>query len=374
MPLYEMTPHTLDALAPTTFAEAGFRERDDLQRLLRDRIGAIAPGTLVIAEEFGQFEASKRRIDLLGVDTDGTIVVIELKRTVDGGHMELQALRYAAMVSQMTLEQAAEYYGDYLRKHGDSRDPREAIDQHLANANVPEAAFGKRVRIVLASADFDKELTTAVLWLNDQGLDITCMRLSPYCFNEHILLDIQQIIPLPEAKDHQVRVREKNTSERKATNEVGELCREFFSQLLRRSSEQGFSLFRTISPPAAGSMTVSAAPVKGARWVYAVRKDSVKLQLDFAGPDRELNLRHFKAIEAEQANIEEDLGSSLEWRCEAGSKQAQIEWTRDIGGWQSDRERWPEIQNRMIDAMKRFEQALRPHMTKLDDVSLPPPA
>jgi len=33
-------------------------------------------------------------------------VVIELKRTNDGGHMELQAIRYASMVSAMTFERA----------------------------------------------------------------------------------------------------------------------------------------------------------------------------------------------------------------------------------------------------------------------------
>ena len=53
-------------------------------------------GVLVVAEEFGDWEESKRRIDLLGLDRDATLVVIELKRTDDGGHMELQAIRYAA--------------------------------------------------------------------------------------------------------------------------------------------------------------------------------------------------------------------------------------------------------------------------------------
>jgi hypothetical protein len=45
------------------------------------------------AEEYGLFEDSRRRMDLLALDHTGTLVVIELKRTDDGGHMELQALR-----------------------------------------------------------------------------------------------------------------------------------------------------------------------------------------------------------------------------------------------------------------------------------------
>ncbi|MFG3689544.1 hypothetical protein [Micromonospora sp. NPDC047740] len=37
-------------------------------------------------------------------------MVIELKRTDDGGHMELQALRYAAMVSAMSFDEVAAAY------------------------------------------------------------------------------------------------------------------------------------------------------------------------------------------------------------------------------------------------------------------------
>jgi Protein of unknown function (DUF2924) len=33
---------------------------------------------------------------------------------------------------------------------------------------------------VLASANFSKELTTAVLWLRDRDIDIRCVRLQPY--------------------------------------------------------------------------------------------------------------------------------------------------------------------------------------------------
>ncbi len=52
----------------------------------------IAPDLLVVSEEFGEWDDSRRRIDLLAIDRDANLVVIELKRTEDGGHMELQAI------------------------------------------------------------------------------------------------------------------------------------------------------------------------------------------------------------------------------------------------------------------------------------------
>jgi RecB family endonuclease NucS len=44
-----------------------------------------------MAEEFSDWQDRSRRIDLLCLDTDANLVVVELKRTNDAGHMELQA-------------------------------------------------------------------------------------------------------------------------------------------------------------------------------------------------------------------------------------------------------------------------------------------
>lgn len=66
--------------------------------------------------QFGAFADARRRIDLLGVDRDGRLGVVELIRTADGGHLELQALRYAAMISVMTFDDLVEHYQLHLAK------------------------------------------------------------------------------------------------------------------------------------------------------------------------------------------------------------------------------------------------------------------
>lgn len=104
MPIYQIDGEGITPLERTTFAEQNLRERRDLQSLLKDHIEVISPETLIVAEEFGDWEESRRRIDLLGVDKDANLLVFELKRTQDGGHMELQAIRYAAMISTLTFD------------------------------------------------------------------------------------------------------------------------------------------------------------------------------------------------------------------------------------------------------------------------------
>ncbi|WP_420467635.1 hypothetical protein [Panacagrimonas sp.] len=216
MPLYQLAADAIEPVVTTTFAAAGLRERQHLQALLRQRIDVIAPDTLVIAEEFGEWTDGRRRIDLLGIDRLGNLVVIELKRTEDGGHMELQAIRYAAMVAAMTFDRAVDIFQQFLESQGADADARSGLLDFLGWDEPDEEHFAQDVRIVLASAEFSRELTTSVLWLNEHGLDIRCVRMRPFEHAGQVLIDIQPIIPLPEVEDYQVRVRDKARLEQAA--------------------------------------------------------------------------------------------------------------------------------------------------------------
>src|SRR5260370_5411881 len=160
MALYELTKDSISVLNETTLASHNIGERSDLQRLLRSHAAVIAPDTLIIAEEFCDWDDSKRRIDLIGVDTDANLGVIELKRTEDGGRMELQAIRYAAMISAMRFSQAVEIYRRYLEQTHSSVDAEESLLKFLGWDVPNEETFGQEVRIILVSAEFSKEITT----------------------------------------------------------------------------------------------------------------------------------------------------------------------------------------------------------------------
>jgi hypothetical protein len=215
--LFEMTTEVLQAIPPTNFAAEGIWERRDLQRLLRDNIAAIDENLLVIAEEFGDFEGSDRRIDLLCVDRDARVVVVELKRTFDGGHMDLQALRYAAMVSALTFNQVVDVFERHLARMNPDRqgEGRQILTDWLDDTDE----LSGDVRIVLVSAGFGTEITTTVLWLTTTySLDITCIRLVPHRVGDRILLDITQLIPLPEAEEFTIRLRHREQAVRAASN------------------------------------------------------------------------------------------------------------------------------------------------------------
>lgn len=217
MALFEMAGETLAPVPATDFAAEGIWERRDLQRVLRNNIDAIDDTLLVVAEEFGDFEGSGRRIDLLCVDREARLVVVELKRTSDGGHMELQALRYAAMVSAMTFDQLAEIFHRHLARTApdNAEHARRALAEWLDEAGGEDAVLSGEVRIVLIAAGFGTEITTTVLWLNEvYNLDITCVRVVPHRVAGRLLLDVSQLIPLPEAEEFTVKLRRRDQAVR----------------------------------------------------------------------------------------------------------------------------------------------------------------
>lgn len=216
MALYRLTQDKLEQLPLTSFESEGIRERSDLQRIIRDQPDVLEEGLLIVSEEFSNWEDSYLRIDLLGIGSDARLVVIELKRDERGGVMELQAIRYAAMVSNITLEQLVDAHQVYLHKRRSTENARTRIYEHLGvTEQVEPEIYTERPRILLVSGDFSKELTTSVLWLNQSGLNIRCMKLQLYQTGDGLLLETNQVIPLPEAERFLIQLREKgNEAER----------------------------------------------------------------------------------------------------------------------------------------------------------------
>jgi RecB family endonuclease NucS len=75
---------TMSRLGSTPLAAAGILERNDLQQMIRNTpaefFAELGKQLLPLGEEIRPSEVVDDRIDLLALDTDGTAVIIELKR------------------------------------------------------------------------------------------------------------------------------------------------------------------------------------------------------------------------------------------------------------------------------------------------------
>lgn len=364
MPIYQITETELKPVPPTRFDVESMFERRDLQRLLRDHISVLDENLMVMAEEFGDWIDSSRRIDLLCLDRDANLVVVELKRTEDGGHMDLQALRYAAMVSAMTFEQLIATHARFRSRQGHApEDARAAILGFLGWSEVQEDQFAQDTRIILASADFSRELTTSVMWLNDRELDIRCVRIKPYRLDGGpLLLDVQQLIPLPEASDFQTQIGAKRQAERQDRSERHEVRYRFWESLLALARTRS-DVHANRSPTKDGWLAGSAGR-NGFQFTYSIREfdSQVELWIGHGAGQRDRNKAAFHALRAQQAAI--DPGNELDWQELPDREGCRI---RKLipGGYKSDSQEWPEIQTQLVEAMLNLDQALRPRVASL---------
>lgn len=231
MSIFTVNNDSLIALEKTKFSEQGVKERQNLQQWIKKNISILGEELLVISEEFSQWDSNKR-LDLLAVDRIGNLVIIELKRDENGAYAELQALRYAAMVSTMRFSQAVETFAGYLQRNGFDQSCARAILLEFINSEDDEPEnFAGDTRIILVSAEFSRELTSTVMFLNERNMDIRCVRMVPHKLPDGtLLLDVQQTIPLPESKDYQIQVRAQAEERRKAMrNSAKDFSRYIFS-------------------------------------------------------------------------------------------------------------------------------------------------
>lgn len=364
MALFEITANRFQEVSLASFADLKLRERGDLQRLLRTQIEVLGDDLYVLAEEFGDWDESRRRIDLLAIDKEANLVVIELKRTNDGGHMDLQAIRYASMVSTMTMERAVEIHSSYLSHIGGPCSEAETlILEFLGWEARDEDRFADDVRILLVSEDFGKELTTAVLWLRERAIDIRCVRLRPYRHGESTFMDVQQIIPLPEVNDYQVQVREKEQQERKSRTERHALNLRFWQQLVAMARESNTR--HANRKPTEYHYLSAGAGVFGLSFVHSIRETYAMVELYIDVKEEEKNKILFDRLFAQKDEIEKKFGEPLVWERLDNRRACRIKHDIAAGGLKSPEAEWPTIQQAMMKAMERLEAALLPAINAL---------
>lgn len=357
MTIYKIDETGLSAVAETSFATVGIYERSNIQQYLLKNIEVLGDRLMVVAEEFSGWLDSSRRIDLLCIDPNANLVVVELKRTDDGGHMDLQSLRYAAMVSAMTFDHLVDAHAHFLK--ADTNSARAAILEFLEWEDVLEEQFAQDVRIVLAAADFGKELTTSVIWLNERGLDIRCVRLKPYRLEGGpILLDVQQLIPLPEAASFQTQLGAKRRAERESRGDRHSARIAWWTALITRPGAEEHA---RIAPKASRFHFVR---IDGFQWAYLVwqKECCVELFIDLGSEAATQEL--FEALLAERADLEQRFGATLVWEPVGNSRGAKVIYVLE-GGYRTPEDEWDRIQTQQVDAMGRLRAALGPAVKRL---------
>jgi len=278
--------------------------------------------------------------------------------------MELQAIRYASMISAMTFERAEQIHAEFLVRMGESaEEARTRMLTFLGWDEPDEENFAPDVRIVLVSEDFGKELTTAVLWLRDRDIDIRCIRLRPYLDGEKRLVDVQQIIPLPEANEYQVQIREKEQVGRKKRAERHDVRLKFWEGLIAVARVRK-TRHANIKPGAYHWLGASSG-IRGLGFNYVIVQEYGVTELYIDRGDAAENKQIFDHLYAMKDEIEKSFGGTLQWERLDTKRACRIKHVVERGGYRSPETQWAEIQLEMVDTMTKLEASIRPGLESL---------
>jgi hypothetical protein len=184
--VWEINDGKLVSRDGTIFAES--HREDELEEWIAQSTDILGEKLLIIARQLPIPEVG--RLDLLGMDASGKLVIIELKRAMAPREAVAQALDYASWLNSTSEEEVFAYANQYLQGHnGDA-------DRGLADAF--ENTFGTKLpelvcqnhRILLVAAGLDASAERIVNYLAQRhSLDINAV-----FFNYCALSDNKQIL------------------------------------------------------------------------------------------------------------------------------------------------------------------------------------
>ena len=199
--------HTATQVEEVDFSALGLRERQNIQEWVAAHPDILGDDLLIIAKEFNAFDGTNERADLVAVDSEGAVVIIELKRDDSGTDTHWQAVKYASYFRGASAEQIVELLADYANV--EANEAAEELREHMGIIDDDLSGLNRRQRIILASHRFAPEVTSAVLWLNEQAEFpdlITCVTLIPHRDQEALYIQATTLLPVPGTESLEVSV------------------------------------------------------------------------------------------------------------------------------------------------------------------------
>jgi len=228
---YDKDKNELIQIEETAFSIERLMESQNIETWIRRNPSILSEGEeedlIIISEQ--KASLTKKRLDLLGVDKFGNIVIIELKRDLAEKMAEFQAITYASSYVNTTFDEACKIYAEYLEKNkvevGLSettsflKEAENTLGNFCASINIPED-FNKNQRIILVAGDFSQDLLSAVTWLILKGIRVECIKLILYKDNNELFIQPKRILPTPDISENIVKIRiaeEESTDKKRKT-------------------------------------------------------------------------------------------------------------------------------------------------------------
>lgn len=229
---------------------------------------------------------------------------------------------------------------------------------HLGKLLTYLAALDAKMAVWIV-AEPRPEHVRAVGWLNESGLaNFYLLKLEAIRVGESEPAPLLTLITGPSEETTQAGDKKKEFVRRENATY------HFFEGLLERARKRT-PLHANISPGRNHWVGTSAGH-SGMAFNYVILRNiaRVELYIDAGADSAERSKVMFDALAAQKDPIEKEFGAALHWERLDGARACRISAPIEKGGLLAE-DRWPEIQDAMIDAMVRLEKALKPSLDQL---------
>ncbi len=343
----------------TDFKSNNILERQHIEKWIENYPDILGEELLVITTEYDKFDKTNERLDILALDKGGNLVIIELKRDDSGKYVDLQAVKYAAFCSTLQLDDICLMYQTYSDMHGKKLSDEQSRENILSFIDDEEfEEINDRPRIILVARQFRPEVTASVLWLRKFGIDLSCVRLSPYDLGDgNIAFESNVIIPLPEARDYIIET-EKKDSRTLTVSQVEYI--EFYKELTRRLKGR---IDREYSSPQPKSYYSISTGIGGIHFEWAFHgrpRSSFGVELHFEKGSHETNLGILSKIQGRLPQLEINLQEKLIIQKEWGENWSRIYVKKEGGQFTEELKEWA------VDKMAKMITELQPVLDEMD--------
>lgn len=367
--MYQINAATneLIELSEQRFADLGFKEREHLQEWLAKCPTALGEDLLVIQKEFDGFNETRERLDLLALDKQGNLVLIENKLDDSGRDLVWQSLKYASYCSSLKKADIERIYQEFLDRHQGGGKASERIVEFLEAEDFSDVILnsGTEQRIKLVSAKFRKEVTSTVLWLLQYGLHIECFKATPFKHGDNLFLNIEQIIPTPEAADFMIGINEKEKEEKQAERTrtaAQEQNRSFWQKTQEALNQAGVSLYNNVTP-SKDHWLWTGSGLSGVPYSMIFLKSEARVEISIVRPVKEDSKRIFDLLFAKKTQIEERFGAEFTWMRLDDHKSSRISYGHPFDG--ANPEEWPKMINWLVEHIQKLEKAFAPALQQV---------
>mgnify|MGYP007061770020 FL=1 len=258
--LFQVNESGATPVPSTRLSQMGFKEHKDLEAWVIEHPQILGEDILIVTDQFDRWEAATGerpldRLDVLGLGSDGRLVLAELKRDRAPRGAHLQAITYAALVARLAPHDVVKELQRHLQRQAEQADrrpgepaetwtaddARELVEAHCGGPLDEEIL--RSPRIVLVAGGFSPVTLTAVDWQASQGLDVTLQQVQAYALpSGEKIVTVSKLFPLASTEDFLVTPAAAKVEKKREQKDKNTAFRIIEEGLLEDGTELAFKI------------------------------------------------------------------------------------------------------------------------------------